>query len=250
MGISERINIFGTNVSVLNNHNAAETVQKLLNLNSGYICFPDAFVIVSATKNKKLQNILNNSLITFPDGQPLVIYAKKRGIKNMTAVSGYWLLKELLKKDVTHFFYGSDKENLEKIKWNIEKEFPASKVVGYISPPFVRLEEIENNETIRKDIELINKQKPDIVWIGLNSPKQDYLMSHFYKYLDNSVMIGVGGVFDYLSGRLKISPEWIKKLSLRWAYRIVQNPNRYFKRNMFSIYHFVRLYIKEITKKK
>jgi N-acetylglucosaminyldiphosphoundecaprenol N-acetyl-beta-D-mannosaminyltransferase len=241
----KRINIFGSEVTKITKEEAPGAVSNLVNSKkSGYICFPDAFVIVSASRNKKLQNILNNSLITFPDGQPLVIYAKKKGVKKITTVSGYWLIKELLKKDMTHFFYGSDQENLDKVKSNIEKEFPKSNIIGYKSAPFVQLEEIEDNEQIRKDVESINLLKPNIVWIGFNSPKQDYLMYNFSKYLDNSIMIGVGGVFDYISGRLKISPEWIKKLSLRWAYRIIQNPKRYFKRNMYSIYHFIKLFIK------
>jgi exopolysaccharide biosynthesis WecB/TagA/CpsF family protein len=247
----DRINIFGTKVSIITIADAPIAIKKLLEKkSSGYICLSDAYVIVIATKNDKLRNILNNSLVTFPDGSPLVIYAKLKGIKNITSISGYWLVKNLLNTKLTHYFYGSSEEELKKIKFNIEKEFPQSRVLGYKSPPWIDLKEIEQNEEVRKDIEEINKANPNLVWVGLNSPKQDYLMAEYSPLLEKSIMIGIGGVYDYLSGAMKISPEWVKKLSLRWVYRIVQNPKRIFKKALVAIFGFLWLIIKELFKKK
>lgn len=245
MKLKNRVNIFGTHVSLIKRTEAAEQIRLLIGNKTGYVCFPDTYVIVLATKDEKLQYILNNSLLTFPDGQPLALYSKFKGFKNITSVSGYWLIKELLNTNVSHFFYGSTIDNLKKVKENINKEFPNSNVLGFKSPPWLELKEIEDNNLILKDLELINQLKPNIIWIGLNSPKQDYFMHYYANKFENSILIGVGGVFDYLSGKLKISPEWIKKLSLRWVYRIIQNPERYFKRNMYSIFHFIRLLFKE-----
>ncbi len=107
------------------------------------------------------------------------------------------------------------------------------------------MEEIENNHQLENDILEINQLKPDIIWVGLNSPKQDYLMSAFSPLLEKSLMIGIGGVYDYLSGTMKISPEWVKKLSLRWVYRIVQNPRRLFKKTFVAISGFLWLNLKE-----
>ena len=244
------INIFGTQVSISNIEVAPEQIQSLVKLKSGYICLPDAYVIVSATKNKKLQNILNNSLLTLPDGSPLVIYAKQKGIKNISSVSGYWLVKKLLDTNLNHYFYGSSQEELLRIKKNIIIEFPAAKVLGYKSPPLVKQEEIENNPQIAKDIQKINLLKPDIIWIGLNSPKQDYLMSAYTPLLEKSIMIGIGGVYDYLSGTMKISPEWVKKLSLRWVYRITQNPKRIYRKAVIAIFGFSWLLLKELFQRK
>ncbi|MBN1117466.1 MAG: WecB/TagA/CpsF family glycosyltransferase [Bacteroidales bacterium] len=244
--MTDRISIFGTKISITNIEKAPGQIMELAGKKSGYICLPDGFVVVTARKNKKLQNILNNSLLTFPDGSPIVMYSRLKKIKGMGSVSGFWLVKKLLQTELTHYFYGSSDEELDKIKNNIETEFPESKVLGYKSPPWVMLEEIENHPGLKKDIEEINRLKPDLVWIGMNSPKQDYLMAAYHKQFDKSILIGIGGVYDYLSGTMKISPEWVKKLSLRWVYRIVQNPKRIFKKAVIAIFGFSWLTFKEI----
>lgn len=245
--MNNRISIFGTQVTITNKQKAPKQLRSLLGKSSGYINFPNAYVASQATKDDRLQEILNNSLLTFPDGEPLAIYARQKGYKDMTSVSGFWLLKELLAdKSISHYFYGSDEENLALIKENLDKEFPGANILGYKPAPFVALDEIDNNATMLSDIQDINALKPSLVWIGLNSPKQDYLMSHYNQYLDNSIMLGVGGVFDYLSGALAISPEWVKKLSMRWLYRIIQNPKRYFNKTISSIFAFGKCYFAEL----
>lgn len=245
--MNNRISIFGTKVTITNKQEAPKQLRAFLGETSGYINFPNAYVASLATKDNKLQAILNNSLLTFPDGEPLAIYGRQKGCKDMTSVSGYWLLKDLLTDtSISHYFYGSDEENLLLVKQNLDKEFPGANILGYKAAPFVGLDEIDGNATIMSDIKEINALKPSLIWIGLNSPKQDYLMSYYSQYLDNSIMLGVGGVFDYLSGALAISPEWVKKLSMRWLYRIVQNPKRYFNKTISSIFAFGKCYFSEL----
>lgn len=244
--MTKRISIFGTQVSVTNIRKAPGQIYRLAKTTPGYICLPDGFVIVSATKNKKLQNILNNSLMTLPDGSPLVMYAKRKGIKNFGSVSGFWLVKELIKTDLSHYFYGSSDKELEKIKQNLSEEFPVAKLLGFKSPPWVKLEEIEESEQLKNDMKEIKELQPNIVWIGMNSPKQDYLMDTYSKMLPNTILIGIGGVYDYLSGTMKISPEWVKKLGLRWVYRVTQNPQRIFKKAVIAIFGFSLLYLREL----
>ncbi|NJK85295.1 MAG: WecB/TagA/CpsF family glycosyltransferase [Bacteroidales bacterium] len=81
---------------------------------------------------------------------------------------------------------------------------------------------------------------PDIVWIGISSPKQDCMMYHYHTFLQKGFVVGVGAVFDYISGKHKISPEWMKKLSLRWLYRLLQDPGRLWKK--YLMYNFIFMY--------
>jgi len=241
----DKINIFNINVCITKLDDALEKVKCIAGNENGYICLPDAYVIVTAQKNKKLQKILNQSLYTFPDGQPLIIYSKLKGIKNISSVSGYHLVRNLLQTELTHYFYGSSTNELKKIKHRLNKEYPHAKILGYKSPPFVSLNEIETHQQIINDLKEINKLQPNLLWVGLNSPKQDYLMFHHHTLLKSSILIGIGGVYDYLSGSMKISPEWIKKLSLRWVYRIIQNPKRIYKKAFIAIFGFSILYFKD-----
>jgi N-acetylglucosaminyldiphosphoundecaprenol N-acetyl-beta-D-mannosaminyltransferase len=243
-----RINLFGILVSKINLKETGLFLSKYNYEQTGYICLPDLSVIVSAQKDKKLVHILNNSLLTLPDGKPLEFLGKLKGEKGMSTVSGYWLIKQLLQSNLNHYFYGSQQEKTKSLVDKLRIEFPVSKIIGFGSPPLLNLDEIENNATVLNEIERINQLKPDIIWVGISSPKQDYLVYHYSKHLQYGVMIAVGGVFDYLSGSKKISPEWIKQIGFRWLYRLIQEPRRLWKKYFFTIWGMLWLIIRGLFK--
>ena len=215
---------------------------------SGYICLPDVYTISCAHKNIEIRNALNQSILTLPDGKPLTFLAKKNGYSNTETVSGFWLCKRLLNSNLSHFFYGTNDKVLEKIREKIKNEFPNSTILGYKAPPQVELSNISNNKLIEDDIKYINALSPDIIWVGISSPKQDLLMHYFHNKFDRGLMIGIGGVFDYLADVVKISPEWIKMLSLRWLYRFMQDPKRFIKKNLSNFSFLFSSIIKKVSK--
>jgi N-acetylglucosaminyldiphosphoundecaprenol N-acetyl-beta-D-mannosaminyltransferase len=195
-----------------------------------------------AFENEKLREILGTSLLTLPDGKPLEWVARIKGFKKVKTVSGYWLLVELLRSKKSHFFYGTNEKTLNKIRQRIDIEFPEANVLGYKSPPILNnLNSIEKNKEISDDIKYINSLKPDLIWIGISSPKQDYLMGTYYSKLDQGLMMGIGGVFDYFAGIHKKGPEWLKKAGFRWLYRLAQNPRRLWKKYFFACRGLLRL---------
>lgn len=224
--MNKRFNFLGVEISVINFQQALEHIQSFSYQHPAYICFPDASVVTQASKNPLLKQILNNAFLTMPDGKPSQLAARLQGFKEVTTVSGFHLCCALLETTMSHYFYGGDDEVLRKLKATIMKKYPAAKILGYNSPPYLQLDEVEGNATIAKDIREINLLKPDLVWIGISSPKQDYLMFNFYNHLDRSLMLGVGGVFLYLADESLKSPEWIKKAGLRWLFRLVKEPGR------------------------
>ena len=244
-----RINIFGSHISITN---LDETLCYLKNydfLTPHYICFPNVYVTMLCYDNPKFQQIINSSCMSLPDGKPLELYARIKGNRSMSTVSGFWLIKALLKTDFTHYFYGSNEETLELLKREMDSNFPKANILGFKSPPFVDLQSIVNNSIINNDIVNINKLKPDFIWVGLSSPKQDMLMKYFYPKLDHGLMMGVGAVFNYLSGSVQISPEWMKKLSLRWVYRLYKEPRRLWKKYIFGNSLFIFLVVTELIKR-
>lgn len=192
----------------------------------GYISFPDASVVAMANRDPFLMGILNSSKITFPDGKPSEMVAKLRGLSDVTTVSGYHLCRELLHTDRSHYFYGADDQTLEKMITQIKIGNPNAKIKGYKAPPFLSLGEIAESEQIKRDMQEIALHAPDFVWVGVSSPKQDYIMHYYHKSVPQSVMLGVGGVFLYLANPEMKSPEWIKKIGLRWLYRLFKEPGR------------------------
>ncbi len=223
---NKKFDFFGTHINATNLMEVTELMRNYNYSKTGYISFPDSSVVAAAQKNDALRNILNNALLTLPDGKPSELYAKLKGHNDVSTVSGFWLCKHLLDSKCRHYFLGSTDDKLEKIKSYIEKEHPKSQVLGYRSPPFQPVSYFEQGNLLESEMEEINRLKPDLVWIGLSSPKQDFLMKFHAPALQHGVMLGVGGVFDYLSGDVKKSPEWVKKIGLRWLWRLSKEPKR------------------------
>ncbi len=244
----KRFSFLGTNINAINSD---QTEQLLLNYSfqkTGYISFPDSSVITKAYTDERLRQILNNSLLTLPDGMPSVLFARSKGYKNINTVSGYWLCLSLLNSTLSHFFLGSTQERLDLIKSKIEKEIPHAKIKGFKPLPFLGLDFYSEGNVLDEIVNEINRLKPDLIWIGLSSPKQDYFMKYHAPHLKHGLMLGVGGVFDYLSGEVKKSPEFIKRLGLRWLWRLVLEPARLGPKYWYTIKMFFTIFIQQFVK--
>ena len=213
-----------------------------------YVSFPDIYNVVRSNYDDLLRNIYQKSTLTLPDGKPSQFFLKRKGFKNVTTISGFWLCKKLMETELTHFFYGTSPNNLGLMKKYFDQEHPKGKILGYKSPPFLTEEEIRSSEQIKSDIQTIAKLNPDIIWIGISSPKQDFLMHYHSFSKPGSIMIGVGAVFDYFAGTAYMGPEWIKKLGLRWLYQLIRDPKRYYGRLLYVLRFLPILLIKNKIK--
>ena len=112
----------------------------------------------------------------------------------------------------------------------MEETFPGIRVVGTFTPPFTPLS-LEQATDLESTIARV---KPDIMWIGLSTPKQERFMSEYIVRLQTKLMIGVGAAFDYHTGRVQDAPAWIKRSGLQWLHRLAQDPKRLWKRYLVN----------------
>lgn len=243
-------NFTGIDITATNLGEVAEHLKAYHYNKAAHIAFPDASVLAMAQEDDGLKAILNSTWLTLPDGKPQEIVGRRLGHKNVKTVSGYWLCQTLLESELTHYFYGSTPEVLASIEKEVKEKFPNAKVLGYKSPPFVATGDLKDNEDIISDFNEINALKPNLLWIGLSSPKQDYLIHHHLHRLDSSLCLGVGGVFDYLSGRVEKSPEWVKKVGLRWFWRLASEPKRLWRKYLLVFRYVALPFIKVMVFKK
>jgi N-acetylglucosaminyldiphosphoundecaprenol N-acetyl-beta-D-mannosaminyltransferase len=108
----------------------------------------------------------------------------------------------------------------------MQNRFPGLQVAGILEPPFAPLGELCTEETAQT----INAAKPDIVWVGMSSPKQDMWMACMRPLLDAPVLIAVGAAFDFHSGTVRQAPRWMQRSGLEWAYRLSVDPRRLWRR--------------------
>jgi N-acetylglucosaminyldiphosphoundecaprenol N-acetyl-beta-D-mannosaminyltransferase len=125
-----------------------------------------------------------------------------------------------------HFFYGGALGVPEQLVARLKFQFSDLRVVGTYSPPFRQLSPVEEEELIDR----VNALHPDIIWVGIGTPKQEEWMSKYLGKLNASVLVGVGAAFDFLSGNKRQAPRWVQRSGLEWLFRLTNEPRRLWPR--------------------
>ena len=182
---------------------------------NAYICVSDPRTVDLASKDKKYGDVMANSMMNTPDGQPTIWAARLWGLKDVERTMGPILFQDMIENPgsgLNHFLLGDTEETLQKIvRKASEKE---ANIVGTYSPPFCKLEEYDYVGIAK----MINESGADIVWTAMRAPKQDYFNVNILPYLDKKICIGVGAAFRFYLGEYKMAPPLIKKLGLMGLY--------------------------------
>ena len=129
-----------------------------------------------------------------------------------------------------HFFYGGEPGVAERLAELLRRRFPAVQIAGVFSPPFRPLSAAEDDEIVT----LISNSSPDVLWVGLGTPKQERWMFEHSHRIKVPVMVSVGAAFDMLSGRRKQAPPWLRDRGLEWLFRLMQEPRRLWRRYLLG----------------
>ena len=227
----ELFHILGIPVSVINLQTACEHVQWALDQKKkGYVCVTGVHGLMEAFDKPEFLTILEQAYLVTPDGMPLSWLGWLKGRKNMDRVYGPDLMMEVcrisLQKGYTHYLYGGAQGTAEKLKESLQAKFKGLKIVGCHCPPFRPLTSLEESELVSE----ISRLKPDVIWVGLSTPRQEDFMFKYLPQLDTTLMFGVGAAFDFHSGTVKQAPRWVQRSGLEWLYRLTQEPKRLWKR--------------------
>ena len=235
-----RINVLGVGIHGLNLKSAVALMESaIVRKSRGYVCVTSVHGVIEAQDDAKYRRILNNSFLTVPDGRPSVWVGWAQGCEAMDQVSGPELMLQLCelssKKGYTQFFYGGASGVAEELKRTLTRRYPKLKVVGTYAPPFRPLTEQEEIE-VR---ELIDRTNPDITWIGLGAPKQEFFMAQHADRFNTTLMVGVGAAFDIHTGRITDPPKWVKHIGFAWFHRLIQEPRRLWRRYLKTNPRFI-----------
>ena len=133
-------------------------------------------------------------------------------------------------------------EGVQLLAERLQIRFPGLNVAGAYSPPFRPLTAVEDAQIV----EQINQATPDIVWVGLGTPKQDLWMAAHRQQLTAPVLIGVGAAFDFHTGRIPQAPPWMQQAGLEWLFRLWQEPRRLWYRYLVYNPLFILLVLAQI----
>jgi N-acetylglucosaminyldiphosphoundecaprenol N-acetyl-beta-D-mannosaminyltransferase len=243
-----RTNILGVGVSAINMHDALAHTETLLeNGSRGYICVTGVHGVMEAQSDNGFRFILNRSSLTIPDGMPLVWLGKLDGHRHMGRVYGPDFMLELCSLSVgrryRHFLYGGNLGVAERLRNVLQERFPGLQIVGTYTPPFRTLNLTEETELAA----IISASKPDVLWVGLSTPKQERFMAEYAGKLDVKLMVGVGAAFDIHTGGISDAPGWMKRSGLQWLHRLGQEPRRLWKRYLINNPRFVWKILLQLT---
>jgi len=172
--------------------------------------------------------------ITLPDGVGIIVAAHLLRYAHNGRVTGPTLMLKLCdwgrRKSYRHFFYGGTEGIAEQLAEKLSLMYPGLEIAGTYCPPFRPLSAEEDCAII----EQINSTCPDLVWVGLGAPKQEKWMADHLGKIEATAMIGVGAAFDFHSGNANWAPAWIRGFGLEWAYRLIREPKRMWRRNIDS----------------
>ena len=245
----DRINILGVGISAVTPSTACQLIAQWIEAKKKiFVCVAPVSTIVDCQKSQDYRNLVNQAAMVTPDGMPVVWLRKWRGNKMIQRTYGPDLMLALSEfgqdKGFRHYYYGGSPQVCEALKKNLKKRFAQLHVAGQYSPPFHAEFRRESQEVIDD----INRAKPDILWVGLGSPKQDYWMREHRDVIDAPVMIGIGAAFDFLSGHKMQAPRWIQRSGLEWLFRLCCEPKRLWRRYLIGNTQFVYYVIKDFLK--
>lgn len=211
--------------------------EHITDVRGEYVCVSNAHTCVMAHDDPSYWSVQAGSLMALPDGKPLSIIGK-REVESMGRVTGPDLMRKLFavsaEKGWRHFFYGSEQETLDELSSALSSEYPGLEIVGMEPSVFRPLTAQEKDELAGR----IADSGADFVWIGLGAPRQEVLCSELHGKTP-SLLIGVGGAFKVLAGVIPEAPSWMQALSLEWLYRLLQEPQRLFKRYLVTNWKFL-----------
>lgn len=146
------------------------------------------------------------------------------------------------RRGTRHVFVGGGREVLPLLAEQVSTRFPGVIVAGIVPWPFTPVDDVERENICER----IREYEPDIVWLALGTPKQDFEAARIFQRLDSHV-VAVGAAFDFVAGTVKEAPLAVRKLGLEWLYRLMAEPRRLWRRYAFGNLKFLTLAVKYLV---
>ena len=187
-----------------------------------------------ASREPSFRTTVNHADLAVADGMPLVWLSRLRGQPLAERVAGVELVTESCRlaasRGASVFLLGAASEIAEAAAHRLETMWPGLRIAGFYSPPMGPLEGVENERIVG----MIREAAPDLLFVALGAPRQDLWIRENQPDLRVPVAMGVGCVFDVLAGSVRRAPVWMQRTGLEWAFRLLQEPQRLWRRYLVN----------------
>jgi N-acetylglucosaminyldiphosphoundecaprenol N-acetyl-beta-D-mannosaminyltransferase len=243
------VNILGVWVHDCDEEIAVRTIQTFLHSGEKLhqVCTINPEFVMEARSNKTFRHLLNNADLATPDGVGIVLAARLLGTPVRGRATGVSMVPRLAALSAEEgygiFLLGAAPGIADEAADALTKRYPGARIAGTYSgsPHSKDWEEIDRR---------LQAAKPDILLVAYGAPRQDLWIAEHRDELPSSIKVamGVGGVFDYLSGRVPLAPPLVRRVGLEWLYRLAKQPWRW--RRILKVFAFAALVLREALHKR
>ena len=239
--------VHGIPIALVDYSGALRWIEEAVALNAReYVCVSNVHAVMAADEDPDLRRALLGSALNVPDGMPLVWALRLLGHPLPDRVYGPELMaracEQAARSGQSFYLYGGRNQGaLVQLTLNLRTRFPGLRIVGGYSPPHRLLTAEEEDSVVRE----IDASGADVVWVGIGVPKQEKWMAAMRGRLQAPVLVGVGAAFDFHAGLVPQAPALLQNVGLEWAYRLLQEPRRLWRRYLRYNPRFVWVLMRE-----
>ena len=213
----------------------------------GYVCSVESNNLTIANKSPAFLKVLNGALVNICDGSVLALMLGLiHGQRFEPYIGADLFAKYVELRKYKQFFLGNVPPVLEALRSNLTRVDPAIAHMPFEELPFRDVDGFDYPGIAA----MVNREKPDIIWVSLGAPKQELFMSRLLPYLDQGVMFGFGAILNFYAGRGPVTraPKIMLNLKLEWLHRAIQEPKKNIPRYSKFVSVLPRLVYSEIQK--
>lgn len=243
--MGQRLEILGVGIDPIDSNEALQRIGQFIASGTPHqVVTANAEIIYQASKNEKMKKVVNNAQMVTADGSGVVWASRQLGQPLAQRVTGIDLVNNICQQSAIDkwkiYILGSAPGVAATAANNIRDKYPGCNIVGTHHGYFKAQEE-------KQIIAELEQLKPDVLFVALGAPKQEYWIAEHMQQLNIPVAMGIGGSMDVLSGNVKRAPKWMQKMSLEWLYRLILEPTRY--KRMLALPKFVFAVKKQVKNK-
>ncbi len=199
-----------------------------------YVVVTGMHGITLAQHDAGYRRVLNEADMCVADGWPVMMLGRLSGFPMARRVYGPELMLAFIEQTAAlgyrHFLYGGPPGVAEELGRRLSDRVPGFRAVGAYSPPFGPVAPREDPAVL----DLIRAARPDVLWVGIGTPKQECWMHRRRADLDVPLLVGVGAAFDFHAGRVRQAPRWMREHGFEWLYRLAVEPRRLWRRYLVN----------------
>ena len=240
---SPKVTLFDVEVNALTMDGTIDLIDEAIRAKRQVVhnCI-NANKVVLMDKNVDLRKSLNEADIISADGQAVVWASRLLKKPLPERVPGIDLMENLMalanKQGYSVFLFGAKEVVVKNVADHYSRVFDRKLVAGYRNGYFSKEEE---NEIV----EQINRSSASMLFVAIPSPQKEYFINQYRESLkDVMLLMGVGGSFDVISGKVKRAPRWMQDNGFEWLFRLIQEPRKMWKRYLIGNLEFLFLLIK------